>query len=288
MKKSVWIKSLKCFVDVSEENRSLIESVGLGHEFKNEKIRKGKLKKILSFLTLVSLLEVGVCSPLVYASGSTLSEEEQLAKEEYERMQMEMQFAEEIAEEQEQMLQMEKEQLIRRKRFIYLPFSPIGVWAEFMTGARMLELEGYPMAGSFLKHSLQSNPTDMYFLKDSQESQKIKDSPEFKKKIKGFINSLPEGEISHSESTHLVLKTPKDLLLSLNKVSVTFNAIKINNNWKITAVIRDVYNFEFNSDYDIQGLNSTFVTIANNYATYAQFIGVIKPYNITILVQVTE
>lgn len=38
MKKSVWIKSLKCFVDVSEENRSLIESVGLSHEFKNEKI----------------------------------------------------------------------------------------------------------------------------------------------------------------------------------------------------------------------------------------------------------
>jgi hypothetical protein len=37
MKKTVWIKSLKCFVDVSEENRSLIESVGLGHEFKNEK-----------------------------------------------------------------------------------------------------------------------------------------------------------------------------------------------------------------------------------------------------------
>ena len=38
MKKSVWIKSLKCFVDVSEENRSLIESVGLSHEFKNQKI----------------------------------------------------------------------------------------------------------------------------------------------------------------------------------------------------------------------------------------------------------
>jgi hypothetical protein len=52
MKKTIWIKSLKCFIDVSEENRSLIESVGLSHEFEKEKINvKGNQRTTQSLIT---------------------------------------------------------------------------------------------------------------------------------------------------------------------------------------------------------------------------------------------
>jgi hypothetical protein len=37
MKKTVWIKSLKCSVEVTEENRAIIEMSGFGNEFEHSK-----------------------------------------------------------------------------------------------------------------------------------------------------------------------------------------------------------------------------------------------------------
>ena len=83
-----------------------------------------------------------------------------------------------------------------------------------------------------------------------------------------------------------VLNSTTDLHLAYNNVNYSATGVKSNGTWTLTITFTDTYDFDAQSWKNAMTDNAL-VTILNNYAAYAQSIGAIVPYNVTVTVQTT-
>lgn len=82
------------------------------------------------------------------------------------------------------------------------------------------------------------------------------------------------------------MNSTTDLHLAYNKVSYYVTGIKSNGVWTLTITFRDTYDFEKQA-WENAMTDNVVVTALNNYAAYAQDIGAIVPYGITVTVRIT-
>ncbi|MEQ2543297.1 hypothetical protein WMO27_18525, partial [Lachnospiraceae bacterium CLA-AA-H183] len=80
------------------------------------------------------------------------------------------------------------------------------------------------------------------------------------------------------------LRLSRYLLWIVYNYSAT--GVKSNGKWTLTITFTDTYDFDAQSWKNAMTDNAL-VTILNNYAAYAQSIGAIVPYNVTVTVQTT-
>lgn len=152
-------------------------------------------------------------------------------------------------------------------------------WAEALIDA------GLPMSGSFLFQSLADSPSDLTYQAGDDYSNRVKSSSVMKNFIKNFRSELPSSGNYYSKSGSLTLNSPKDLYLSLNKVSYLAGAEKVGSTWTVYVRVYDTYDFERANYTTANGVPSAFVTWVNNYAVDAQDAGAIVPYNIVIYIK---
>lgn len=129
---------------------------------------------------------------------------------------------------------------------------------------------------------------------DDETINQIKESEEFKKKIKELIEKY--GNEKEQFSTNNVDNTDcniefenKDLFLAIHGSSIHINAVKNqDNSWNMDIEISDIYDFtDFKSLKKYVKSNSSlimsiFSTTLNNFAVVSSEYGVIKPYNLKI------
>lgn len=161
------------------------------------------------------------------------------------------------------------------------------VRAEFrilVNGGRLL---GYATASDLLDHSLQDNPTNLNYNTLSDKSQQISNSSEYQEIITQFISGANANNLtSMTMSGSIALDSTVDLHLAYNNVNYTMTAVKSNGKWIGSIVFTDTYDFDAVS-WKAQLSIDTLIDIINNYAAYAESIGAIVPYNITVTVPVS-
>lgn len=161
------------------------------------------------------------------------------------------------------------------------------VRASFAAVVTAGELAGLDTAADFLEHSLQDTPSNLSYASTSSYANQILNSSECKKIISDF-KAYVKGKnlVGRSTSGSTTLNSTTDLHLAYNKVSYNISGIKRNGVWTLTIKFKDTYDFEKQAWKNAMTDNVA-VTALNNYAAYAQDIGAIVPYNITVTVKTT-
>ena len=161
------------------------------------------------------------------------------------------------------------------KAYVRLQFKIV------VTGGK---LAGFDLAAECLDHSLQDEPSNVTYDAGSWQSDKVKDADAYKALISDVEKELKDYTENHyTKRGDITLSSPEDVFLALNKVSYSLSAAKENGKWKVWVGIRDTYNFESQSwEQYGDNIGSDAVTVLNNYADYAESIGAINEYNITI------
>lgn len=161
------------------------------------------------------------------------------------------------------------------------------VRAEFKVVVAGGNLCGYTTAATLLNHSLQDSPSSLSYGSTSSIATQITDSSEYKSIINDFKSKVSGTTVTYKSYTgSTTLNSTTDLHLAYNKVSYSVVGRKSNNKWTVTVTFSDTYDFETQAWTNSMTDNKV-VTILNNYAAYAQSIGAIVPYNVTITTQTT-
>lgn len=164
------------------------------------------------------------------------------------------------------------------------------VRAEFKTFATAGSTVGYKTAAKLLDHSLQDNPSDYSFSSSSSEASQIKSASEFKSLLSKFKKSVKgKGLTSKRMSGSIAFTDDTDLYLAYHNMDYSIYGRKSGNTWTLTVTLTDTYDFDAQAWKNKMSGNPA-VTVINNYAAYAQSIGAIVPYDITVKVaaKVTE
>lgn len=164
------------------------------------------------------------------------------------------------------------------------------VRAEFKTFATAGSAVGYKTAAKLLDHSLQDNPSDYSFSSSSSEASQIKNASEFKSILSNFKKSVKGKELTSKRMSGSVAFTDDtDLYLAYHNMDYSIYGKKSGNTWTLTVTLTDTYDFDAQAWKNKMSRNPA-VTVINNYAAYAQSIGAIVPYDITVKViaKVTE
>lgn len=149
------------------------------------------------------------------------------------------------------------------------------------------DLVGYDTAADFLDHSLQDSPSDLSYGSTSSYATQILNSSECKKIISDFKTYVTGKNLSgRTTSGSTTLNSTTDLHLAYNKVSYVASGTKSNGTWTLTIKFTDTYDFEKQA-WENAMTDNAVVTVLNNYAAYAEDIGAIVPYDITVTVKTT-
>ena len=161
------------------------------------------------------------------------------------------------------------------------------VRAEFAVVVAGGDLAGFDTAADLLDHSLQDSPSDLSYGSTSSYATQILNSSECKKIISDFKAYVKGKNLSaRTTSGSITLNSTTDLHLAYNKVSYVASGTKSNGKWTLTIKFKDTYNFEKQA-WENAMTDNVVVTALNNYAAYAQDIGAIVPYDITVTVKTT-
>lgn len=140
------------------------------------------------------------------------------------------------------------------------------------------------MLRSLPDHSLQDSPSNLSYSTSTTYSKQIKQSTEFKSILNSFKASVKGKKLSQrTTSGSTTLNSTTDRHLAYNKVSYVAYGTKKNNTWTLKVVFSDTYDFEKEPWKNAMTSNSA-VTVINNYAAYAQSLGAIVPYKISVTV----
>ncbi len=157
-------------------------------------------------------------------------------------------------------------------------------FAVVVTGGDLL---GFDTAADLLDHSLQDSPSDLSYGSTSSYATQILNSSECKKIISDFKAYVTGKNLSaRTTSGSTTLNSTTDLHLAYNKVSYIASGTKSNGKWTLTIKFKDTYDFEKQAWENAMTDNAA-VTALNNYAAYAEDIGAIVPYDITVTVKTT-
>lgn len=161
------------------------------------------------------------------------------------------------------------------------------VRAEFKAVVAGGNAAGYTTAAAFLNHSLQDTPSNLSYSSGTTYSDQIKKSSEYKSILNKFKSDVKGKKLTQrTTSGSTTLNSTTDLHLAYNKVSYTAYGTKKNSTWTLNVVFTDTYDFEKESWKNAMTSNAA-VTAINNYAAYAQSLGAIVPYKISVTVTAT-
>lgn len=167
------------------------------------------------------------------------------------------------------------------------------VRAQFRIFANLGNRAGFKTASQLLRHSLQDNPKKLGFLSSSAVSKRVKQSSECKsiiRDIRSAVKGVEQTDYTTSGST--TLNSTRDLHLAFNKVDYEANGKVVHQigkrkKWEFRIEFTDTYDFDVQSWNNEMSPNSKAITILNNYAAFAQSLGAIVPYDVSVLVKVT-
>lgn len=146
---------------------------------------------------------------------------------------------------------------------------------------------GYTAAATLLNHSLQDSPTNLSYGSTTDMAKQIANSSECAAIVNQFKSDVTgTSYVRKTNSGTTTLNSTTDLHLAYNNVNYSATGVKSNGTWTLTIKFTDTY------DFDAQAWNNAMtdnalVTILNNYAAYAQSIGAIVPYDVTVTVVTT-
>jgi len=160
------------------------------------------------------------------------------------------------------------------KRIVRLQFRMVAI-----TGATL----GCTTAAAMLNHALTDNPEDVKYDSSSKYAAQILKSQECEEIIARFKTNSA-GKDEYTMSGGVALNSTPNLYLAYNAMSYTATGTKTQGVWNVTIVFSDKY------DFDKMAWSKTFsanavVAAVNNYAVYAQEIGAINNYYITVTVE---
>ncbi|KAA5806330.1 hypothetical protein [Thermoanaerobacterium thermosaccharolyticum] len=156
------------------------------------------------------------------------------------------------------------------------------VRAQLWTAAELASIV-VPKASFFLQHSLQDNPSDEYLPSSDSIVPEIKGTQAYKNAIAPFKSSSSTSQISYPVFT--ASNSNWDLYLALHNTTMySYSSGK-----SITSYVTDTYDFQPKnwSGYG-SGIPNAAVTLINNYGAYAQSVGAVVPYYISITVPDTK
>lgn len=139
-----------------------------------------------------------------------------------------------------------------------------------------------PMAVAFLQHSLQDNPSNLYYAPSTAFAGEVKGSRECRNLVTNYVNYVNYVKRMHfskysSGNQSTILNSTEDLHLALNQVNFVESGSKNSvGNWNLFITFSDTY------DFDPSWGSEDPATIMNNIAAYAQQGGVIVPYRVQI------
>lgn len=161
------------------------------------------------------------------------------------------------------------------------------VRAEFAIVVAGGDVAGFDTAADLLEHSLQDYPDDLSYGYTSSYAQQILNSSECQSIISDFKAYVTGKNLNaRTTSGSKTLNSTTDLHLAYNKVSYYATGIKNNGVWTLTIKFRDTYDFQKQA-WENAMTDNIVVTALNNYAAYAQDIGAIVPYDITVTIRTT-
>lgn len=160
------------------------------------------------------------------------------------------------------------------------------VRAEFAAVVSGGELLGYTTAAKFLDHSLQDMPENLSFGIGSYYANQVLYADEIQREIQSFIEYADEkNQAAWNKTSSVTLNSTTDLHLAYNRVSYNIAGTKTDGIWSLVIKIHDTYDFE-KQDWKNFMTDNAAVTALNNYAAYAQTIGAIVPYDISVTIKV--
>ena len=161
------------------------------------------------------------------------------------------------------------------------------VRAEFKLVVAGGNVLGYTAAATLLNHSLQDNPSNLSYGSTTDMAKQIAGSTECRTIVNQFKSDVTgTNYVRKTNSGTTTLNSTTDLHLAYNNVNYSATGVKSNGKWTLTITFTDTYDFDAQSWKNAMTDNAL-VTILNNYAAYAQSIGAIVPYNVTVTVQTT-
>lgn len=161
------------------------------------------------------------------------------------------------------------------------------VRAEFKLVVAGGNVLGYTAAATLLNHSLQDNPSNLSYGSTTDMAKQIAGSTECTTIVNQFKSDVTgTNYVRKTNSGTTSLNSTTDLHLAYNNVNYSATGVKSNGKWTLTITFTDTYDFDAQSWKNAMTDNAL-VTILNNYAAYAQSIGAIVPYNVTVTVQTT-
>lgn len=161
------------------------------------------------------------------------------------------------------------------------------VRAEFKLVVAGGNVLGYTAAATLLNHSLQDNPSNLSYVSTTDMAKQIAGSTECTTIVNQFKSDVTgTNYVRKTNSGTTTLNSTTDLHLAYNNVNYSATGVKSNGKWTLTITFTDTYDFDAQSWKNAMTDNAL-VTILNNYAAYAQSIGAIVPYNVTVTVQTT-
>lgn len=155
----------------------------------------------------------------------------------------------------------------------------------------------YPIAGEFLKHSLQDNPEDLVYDSSSSCAEKIANSTEFQALVddaKSFASSVESTTVGQVLTDSTTLQSTVDLLLAFRAVGYTSYLKRDSSNknlWHFKVVFEDTYDFDSGGWSDVWdelktgGLIQGGAEVLNMVAEAAMDIGAIVEYDIEVTVE---
>lgn len=146
---------------------------------------------------------------------------------------------------------------------------------------------GYTAAATLLDHSLQDSPSNLSYGSTTSMAKQIAGSTECATIINQFKSDVAgTSYVIKTNSGTTTLNSTTDLHLAYNNVNYSATGVKTNGKWTLTITFTDTYDFDAQS-WNNAMTDNALVTILNNYAAYAQSIGAIVPYDVTVTVQTT-
>lgn len=144
---------------------------------------------------------------------------------------------------------------------------------------------GYTAAATLLNHSLQDYPLNLSFNPLTNMAKQIENSRECAAIVnQSKLDVTGTNYINKTITGTTTLNSTTDLHLAYNNVYYSATGVKSNGRWTLTITFMDTYDFDAQS-WNNAMTDSALVTILNNYAVYAQSLGAIVPYNVTVTVQ---
>lgn len=126
-----------------------------------------------------------------------------------------------------------------------------------------------------------ANPTDIYYTNISTPADLIRNDASFKTLLRGMKSQTLKTKPKTFTSSSVF--TTGQLQSAINKYnySVTISYDTVTDTWYYSALITDVYDFDYDLSVSAYG-NNFKIALANNVAAYGESTGRIKPYDITV------